>query len=767
MNSATPPPREPSHSTNPSLSLGMVSSPGAIDPVCGMTVDPSSAPASVEYEGHKYYFCHPNCAQKFRTDPSRYLHPHVQNEPMTPPPGAKVEYICPMDPEIVRNGPGSCPKCGMALEPRVATADERLNPEHLDTIARWAIGLVLTAPLFVLHMGNLSHPHWLQLLLATPVVFWCGWPFFVRAAVSVVRMSPNMFTLIVLGVGASYFYSLAVLFLPQLHGEELYFETAAVVVVLVLLGQVLELRARGETTRALRRLLGLTPKTARLVRAEGGEEDVPLELVRVGEVVRVRPGENVPVDGTVVEGRSAVDESTISGEPLPIEKATGDKVVGGTVNGTGSLLVRAERVGADTLLAQIVRLVGEAQRSRAPVQRLVDRVARYFVPAVIAVSLLTFFLWWRFDPNREHALTQAIVRAVTVLVVACPCALGLATPMAIMVGIGRGAESGVLIRDAEALEVLHQADTLVVDKTGTLTEGKPRLVVVETANGFDERELLRLAASLERGSEHPLAAAVVGGATERGIEPTRSEDFQSFTGRGVSGRVEGRTVMLGNAGLLTEHGIDTTAQTARAEELRREGHTVLFVAIDKQLAGLLGVADPIRSSTMEAIQLLHADGLRLIVLTGDNRITAEAVARRLGIDDVIAEMLPAQKSDVVARLQAKGHIVAMAGDGSNDAPALARAQVGIAMGTGTDVAMESAGVTLVRGDLRAIARARRLSRFTLSAIRQNLFLAFVYNTLSIPLAAVGAFNPILAGAAMSLSSVSVIANSLRLWKKRL
>ncbi len=576
-----------------------------------------------------------------------------------------------------------------------------------------------------------------------------------------------MFTLIALGVGAAYGYSLAVLLAPATLGEGLYFETAAAIIVLVLLGQVLELRARGETTRAVRRLLGLAPKTARLVRPDGREEDVPLELVKVGDVVRVRPGEKVPVDGVVVEGRSSVDEAMISGEPVPVEKGAGGKVIGGTVNGTGSLLVRAERVGSDTMLAHIVRLVGEAQRSRAPVQRLVDRVARWFVPAVVAVSVLTFFLWWHFDPNRDEALTHAILRAVAVLVIACPCALGLATPMAIMVGTGRGAESGVLIRNAEALEVLHQADTLVVDKTGTLTEGKPRLVVVEPAAGFSASELLRLAASLERGSEHPLAAAVVAGAKERGVELVRSEDFQSFTGQGVAGHVEGRAVVLGNAGLLAERGVSAEPVAARAEELRREGHTVLLAAVDGRLAGLLGVADPIRASTPEAIRLLHADGLRILMLTGDNRTTAEAVARRLGIDEVIAEVLPAQKSEVVARLQDEGHIVAMAGDGINDAPALARAQVGIAMGGGTDVAMESAGVTLVRGDLRAIARARRLSRFTLSAIRQNLFLAFVYNAVCIPLAAVGIFNPILAGAAMSLSSVSVIANSLRLRKKSL
>jgi Cu+-exporting ATPase len=754
------------------LPLAQPPGPATIDPVCGMTVDPASAPASVEHEGNKYYFCNPHCAHKFHADPARYLHGGARPEPMeTPaaslPPGGKVEYVCPMHPEIVRDRPGSCPKCGMALEPRVASADEGPNPELVDMRRRFWIGVVLTVPLIVLGMLHGLHLGWLELVLATPVVFWCGLPFFVRAIQSIVLLSPNMFTLIALGVGAAYAYSVAALLLPKILGEGLYFETAAAIIVLVLLGQVLELRARGATTQAIRRLLGLAPKTARIVRPDGGEEDIPLERVQVGDVLRVRPGEKVPVDGLVVEGRSSVDESMISGEPVPVEKQPSGKVVGGTVNGTGSLLVRAERVGADTLLAQIVRLVSEAQRSRAPVQRLVDQVARWFVPAVLAVSLLTFFLWWRYDPDRGAALTHAIMHAVAVLVIACPCALGLATPMAIMVGTGKGAEAGVLIRDAESLEVLHQADTLVADKTGTLTEGKPRLVVVEPSPGFSEKELLRLAASLERGSEHPLAAAVVGGATERGVELVRGEDFQSLTGRGVTGRVEGKTVVLGNAGLLAEHGVSAEGLAARAEELRREGHTVLLAAIDGKLAGLLGVADPIRASTPEAIRLLHADGLRLIMLTGDNRTTAEAVARRLGIDEVIAEVLPAQKSEVVARLQEEGRIVAMAGDGSNDAPALARARVGIAMGTGTDVAMESAGVTLVRGDLRAIARARRLSRFTLSAIRQNLFLAFVYNTVSIPLAAVGIFNPILAGAAMSLSSVSVIANSLRLRRKTL
>jgi Cu+-exporting ATPase len=742
-----------------------------------MTVDPATAPASVVHEGHTYYFCNPSCARQFQAEPQRYLHGPAPGAhrgmpaPAAPaPPGARVEYVCPMDPEVVSDRPGSCPKCGMALEPRTAV-EEGPNPELVDMSRRFWVGLALGVPLVALHLlGHRLSWHgsgWVELFLATPVVFWCGLPFFQRAATSVVRLSPNMFTLIALGVGAAYGYSLAALLLPDTLGQQgLYFETAAVIVVLVLLGQVLELRARRHTGSAIRRLLGLTPKTARLLGPDGAEADVPLELVQPGDVLRVRPGEHVPVDGVVLEGASAVDESMISGEPIPVEKAPGAKVIGGTVNSTGSLLVRAERVGADTLLAHIVRLVGEAQRSRAPVQRLVDRVARVFVPAVLAISVLTFALWLAYDASPER-LTRALGRAVAVLIIACPCALGLATPMAIMVGVGRGAEGGILIRDAQALELLSQADILVVDKTGTLTEGKPRLVAVEPAEGFNEAELLRLAASLERASEHPLAAALVRGAEERGLTLARVEDFQSLTGKGVAGTVEGHALLLGNAALLAERGISPEALAARADALRREGHTVLWAAVDGRLAGLMSVADPIRGSTPEAIRLLHQDGLRVVMLTGDSRTTAEAVARPLGLDEVSAEVLPAQKGEVVARIQADGHVVAMAGDGINDAPALARAHVGIAMGTGTDVAIESAAVTLVRGDLRGIARARRLSRFTLSAIRQNLFLAFVYNTLMIPLAAVGVFNPVMAGAAMSLSSLSVIGNSLRLRGKTL
>jgi Cu+-exporting ATPase len=695
-------------------------------------------------------------------------------------PATRIEYACPMHPEVVSDHPGNCPKCGMALEPRTVSAEEGPSPELADMSRRFWVGLVLALPVFLLAMADLipgqplhflpmTAVNWLQLALSTPVVLWCGWPFFERAWASVVHRSPNMFTLIALGVGAAYLYSLAATVAPGLFPEgfltaggavEPYFDTAAVVTVLVLLGQVLELRARSRTSGAIRKLLGLAPKTARVVRPDGREEDILLAQIRPGDLLRVRPGEKVPVDGTVTEGRSSVDESMISGEPIPVQKEPGAKVIGATVNGTGALLVRAERVGADTLLARIVQMVSEAQRSRAPIERLVNQVARYFVPAVLAVSVLTFLAWAAL--GREAPLAHALVNAVAVLIIACPCALGLATPMAIMVGTGRGAESGVLIRNAEALEVLYRADTLVVDKTGTLTEGKPRLVAVEPTEGVTSDELLRLAASLERGSEHPLAAAVVKGAEERGLKLAEARDFESLTGKGVAGVVDGRSVLLGNASLLAEKGLDTASLKSRLETMRSEGQTVVLAAVDGRLVGLVSVADPIRATTPEAIRLLHEDGLRIIMLTGDSRTTAEAVGRKLGIDEVIAEVLPQQKNEVVRRLQSEGRIVAMAGDGVNDAPALAQAQVGIAMGTGTDVAMESAGVTLVHGDLRAIARARRLSRATMRNIRQNLFLAFVYNTLAIPVASLGLLTPIWASAAMSLSSLSVVGNSLRL-----
>jgi Cu+-exporting ATPase len=773
------------------FSLGTLQPAGAVDPVCGMTVDPARAAASHAHEGRTYYFCCPHCRDKFQADPARFLSPPPAPAEQEPPaPGAT--YTCPMHPEVVSDRPGACPKCGMALEPRTVSADDRPDPELADMTRRFWVGLALALPVFVLAMadmlpGNLLRSfdmttlNWVQLAFTTPVVLWCGWPFFERAWASVVHRSPNMFTLIALGVGAAYLYSLAATVAPWAfpegfhaagHPAEPYFDTAAVVTVLVLLGQVLELRARHSTAGAIRKLLGLAPKTARVIRPDGREEDVPLEQVRVGDVLRVRPGEKVPVDGTVLEGRSSVDESMLTGEPIPAGKGPGDKVVCGTVNGTGGLKIRADKVGGDTLLAQVVRLVGEAQRSRAPVERLVNRVARYFVPAVLAVAVLAFVAWgvWGPPPSWAHAL----VNAVAVLIIACPCALGLATPMAVMVGTGRGAENGVLIKDAAALEVLGRADVLVVDKTGTLTEGKPHLVTVEPAQGFRADDLLRLAAGLERASEHPLAAAVVAGAASRGLSPAEVRDFQSATGKGVVGRVEGHTVVVGTPALLAEHGIDSALMHTRLEALRGEGQTVLLVAVDGRPAGVLGVADPVRPTTPEALALLHADGLRVVMLTGDARGTAEAVARKLGIDSVIAEVLPQQKLDAIRGLQAEGHVVAMAGDGVNDAPALAAADVGIALGTGTDVAMESAGVTLIKGDLRAIARARRLSRATMRNIRQNLFLAFVYNAASVPVAAGVLYpflgltvTPVWASVAMSLSSLSVVGNALRLRRVRL
>jgi Cu+-exporting ATPase len=761
--------------------------PPAIDPVCGMSVDPASAAGSYAYQGRSYHFCSNHCLQAFQANPERYRRNHRRaNHSVAGPEvtmGQTVQYTCPMHPEVVRDRPGSCPKCGMALEPRSVAFAEGPSPELLDMRRRFWIGLVLSVPLLFIAMGEmlpfegiheyLARTLLIQLFLATPVVLWCGWPFFERAWASVVHRSPNMFTLIAIGVGAAYLYSLAAVVIPDAFpegfrkpgdGVPTYFETAAIITVLVLLGQVLELRARGQTSSAIKKLLGLAPQTARMVLPDGKEEDVPLATVRPGSLLRIRPGERVPVDGVVVEGKSSVDESMISGEPIPVEKEPGDQLIGGTVNGTGGMLMRAERVGSDTLLAHIVRLVGEAQRSRAPIQHAVDQVARYFVPAVLMVAVGAFVGWglWGPPPRLAHAL----VNAVAVLIIACPCALGLATPMAIMVGVGKGAESGILIRGAEALETLLKADTLIVDKTGTLTEGKPRLVAVEPAEGFSADDLLRLAAGVERGSEHPLAAAIVKGAEARGITPAEAADFQSITGKGVVGKVSGHSVVLGNATFLSDHGIPADALLPRARALRAEGQTVLLTAIDGRLAGLLSVADPIRKSTPEAIRLVHQDGLRIIMVTGDSRTTAEAVARQLGIDDVIAEVVPEQKSEVVRQLQAEGRIVAMAGDGVNDAPALAQADIGIALGTGTDVAMESAAVTLVQGDLRGIARARRLSRATMRAIRENLFLAFVYNAVTIPIAALGLLGPmlgpILASAAMSLSSVSVVGNSLRL-----
>jgi len=768
------------------------------DLVCGMDVDPASA-LRTEYGGRTYFFCNPRCLEKFRAEPSRYL----TQQPVTPvsavvaappePTNDEVTYTCPMHPEIVRSGPGSCPICGMALEPRTVTAEGETSPELRDMIRRFWVCLILSVPLLFLAMSEMipgqpvQHTFpgrlltWIQLALATPVVLWGGWPFFQRGWASLVNRHLNMFSLVAVGTGAAYLFSVIAALLPDIfpasfrgHGGEvaLYFEAAAVIITLVLLGQVLELRARSQTSSAIRALLGLSPKTARLLREDGSEEDVPLERVKPGDRLRVRPGEKVPVDGVVIEGTSFVDESMISGEPAPVAKGSGDKVTGATVNGTGSLVLRAERVGSETVLAQIVHMVGEAQRSRAPIQGLADTVASYFVPAVVLASAATFTVWAVFGP--EPRMAYALVNAVAVLIIACPCALGLATPMSIMVGIGRGAAAGVLIKNAEVLEVLEKVDTLVVDKTGTLTEGKPRLTSVVAAGGLDERELLRLVGGLEQPSEHPLAAAIVAGARERGLELPKAEDFRSLTGRGVTGKVDGHALALGNRKLLDELKVDPGALADRAEELRRDGQTVMFVAVDGKPAGLLGVSDPIKESSVEAVRILREDGIRIVMLTGDSRTTAELVAHKLGIDEVEAEVLPAQKAEMVKRLKSQGRVVAMAGDGINDAPALAEAHVGIAMGTGTDVAMESAGVPLVKGELRAIARARRLSRSTMRNIRQNLFFAFVYNTLGVPLAAGVLYptlglllNPMIASAAMSLSSVSVIANALRLRKQDL
>ncbi|MBI2313927.1 MAG: heavy metal translocating P-type ATPase [Betaproteobacteria bacterium] len=710
-------------------------------------------------------------------------------EPEAPPaPAARTEYVCPMHPEIVRDAPGDCPLCGMALEPRTVSLEEEENVELKDMTRRFWVSAALALPVFVMATVAdlapeftsrlISHRtlQWVEFALATPAVLWGGWPIFVRGWQSLVNRSLNMFSLIALGVGVAWLYSMVGLLLPGIFPETVrteeglvpvYFEAAAVITALVLLGQVLELRARSRTSAAIRMLLGLAPKTARIVRADGREEDIPLADVQPGDVLRVRPGEKVPVDGVVTQGASAVDESMVTGEPIPVEKHDGDRLIGATVNGTGSLLMRAERVGADTLLAQIVRMVAEAQRSRAPIQRLVDVVTGYFVPVVVLVAGLAWVVWFFWGP--EPRLAHAIINAVSVLIIACPCALGLATPMSIMVGTGRGAMAGVLIKNAEALEVMGKVNTLVTDKTGTLTVGKPKLTGVVTHAGFAEDDILRLGASLERASEHPLAAAIVGGAEAKGLALAAVAEFQSVTGQGVTGEVEGRSVAVGNRKLLESLGIDPGELASRAETLRTEGQTVMFVALDGKAAGLIEVADPIKETTPEAIRALHQEGVQIVMLTGDSRVTAEAVARKLGIDRVVAEVLPEQKTEIVKQLQSEGRFVAMAGDGINDAPALAQAQVGIAMGTGTDVAMESAGITLVKGDLRGIVRARRLSRATMRNIRENLFFAYVYNSLGIPVAAGVLYplfglllSPIIAAAAMSFSSVSVVTNALRL-----
>jgi Cu+-exporting ATPase len=837
------------------------------DPVCGMSVDPVRAKASFDYAGKSYYFCCAGCKEKFSADPQKFLKPQslvgialnsghpVQIAPAAPrsssvpqpvakihlspvatskttsdeytcpmcievrqqgpgdcpkcgmalePPVAapaptKIEYTCPMHPEIVRDAPGSCPICGMALEPQTVSVAEEKNPELVSMTRRFWASLALTIPILVVAMADLvpglsslmkfASPRewqWLEFVLATPVVLWGGAPFFARGWRSLITRNLNMFTLIGLGTGVAYGFSVVGVLFPGIfpasfrgkHGEvEVYFEAAAAITTLVLLGQVMELRARSRTGAAIKALLGLAPKTARAIRDDGSELDVPLDAVKPGDRLRVRPGEKIPVDGLVLEGASSVDESMISGEPIPVEKFPGARVTGATVNGTGSLVMRAERVGSETLLAQIVRMVSDAQRSRAPIQKLADVVAGYFVPIVVGIAALTFAIWalWGPAPRMAHAL----VNAVAVLIIACPCALGLATPMSIMVAMGRGASLGVLFKNAEAVELLRRVDTLVVDKTGTLTEGRPKLTVIVTVEGFQEseNELLRLAATLERGSEHPLAAAIVKGAADRGVSLSGSpaEEFQSLTGLGVRGRVGGRAAALGNQKLLEDiPGADAGPLAAKAEALRAEGQTVMYVVVDQKIAGLVAVADPIKNSTPEAIGQLHADGIRIVMLTGDSRTTAEAVAKKLGIDEVVAEVLPEGKVAIVKRLQGEGRFVAMAGDGINDAPALAQAQVGIAMGTGTDIAMESAGVTLIKGDLRGIVRARALSRATMSNIKQNLFFAFVYNSIGVPIAAGILYplfglllSPMLAAAAMSFSSVSVITNALRLRSARL
>lgn len=802
-----------------------------IDPVCGMTVDENSQYQS-EFNSQKYYFCSEHCLHKFNSQPNVYLKPDVndvQNKhgisslngdvkftcPMHPEivqdhPGScpkcgmaletmgvpvsqrKTQYTCPMHPEIIQDHPGNCPKCGMALEPDVVAVEEE-NVELTDMSRRFWVSTILATPVFILAMMadlapawlpeglSMQTVQWIEFVLATPVVLWGGWPFFVRGVQSLISWNLNMFTLIGLGISVAWVYSVVALLMPdifpvvmQTEGGlvNVYFEAASVITALVLLGQVLELRARSRTNAAIKMLLEMTPKTARIVRKDGSEEDIPLEKVQPGDVLRIRPGEKVPVDGEVIDGDSSVDESMVTGEPIPVEKATGERLIGATVNATGSLLMKAEKVGADTLLSQIINMVAEAQRSRAPIQKLADIVASYFVPIVVLISVAAFVVWNIWGP--EPRLAHGVINAVAVLIIACPCALGLATPISIMVGTGRGAMAGVLIKNAESLEIMEKVDTLVIDKTGTLTEGKPRLVTVFAEQGFNENKILRLAASIERASEHPLAEAIVKGAKDLGIELATTDDFLSITGKGVTGKVLGHSIALGNLKLFQSLGIDAGNLIQRANDHRSEGQTVMLLAIDNKAAGFIGVADLIKQTTPAAIRDLHKDGVEVVMLTGDNSITADAVADKLGIDRVEAEVLPDQKATIVKQLQAMGKIVAMAGDGINDAPALAQAHVGIAMGTGTDVAMESAGVTLVKGDLRGIVRARRLSRATMRNIRQNLFFAFVYNSAGVPVAAGVLYpffglllSPMIAALAMSFSSVSVIGNALRLRKMNL
>ncbi|WJR78368.1 heavy metal translocating P-type ATPase [Bradyrhizobium sp. NP1] len=755
------------------------------DPVCGMTVDPATSKHRFEYRGETFHFCSAGCRGKFAADPEKYLDKDKAQARHADAPKDAI-YTCPMHPEVRQVGPGSCPICGMALEPEVASLDSGPNPELADMTRRFWIGLVLALPVIVLDMGaHLVGPHgwvdpalsnWIQLVFATPVVLWAGWPFFVRGWQSLVTRNLNMFTLIAMGTSVAYLYSLVATIAPQLFPETfrehggavaVYFEAASVITVLVLLGQVLELRAREATSGAIKALLQLAPKIARRIDDSGAEHEVEIDRIAAGDRLRVRPGEKVPVDGVVLEGRSSLDESLVTGESMPVTKDVGAKVIAGTLNQSGGFIMRAEKVGRETLLAQIVQMVADAQRSRAPIQRLADQVASWFVPAVIAAAVIAFAAWAWFGPEPRFAF--GMVAAVSVLIIACPCALGLATPMSIMVGVGRGAHAGVLIKNAEALERMEKVDTLVVDKTGTLTEGKPKVTAIVTAEGFEENEILRLAASIEQASEHPLAAAIVRAAAERKLALGKVTDFNSPTGKGVTGRVDDKTIALGNSRYLGSIGIDTQALETDAERLRQDGATAIAIAIDGRLAGLFAIADPVKASTPAALKALAADGIKVIMLTGDNRTTAAAVARRLGIAEVEAEVLPEQKSAVVGKLKRAGWTVAMAGDGVNDAPALAAADVGIAMGTGTDVAMESAGVTLLKGDLNGIVRARKLSQATMANIRQNLFFAFVYNAAGIPIAAGVLYpalgillSPVVAAAAMALSSVSVVGNALRL-----
>ena len=753
------------------------------DPVCGMAVEPATAKHRSEHADQTYFFCSGRCRERFEDEPTRYLTPTVRKHAQAA--AAGEVWTCPMHPQIQRVGPGSCPICGMALEPMTPAKGDTANPELRDMTQRFWVCVGLSVPLLVLAMagdfGALRSPIWLELTLATPAVLWGGWPFFDRGWKSIISRRLNMFTLIALGTGIAYLYSLVATLAPGIFppsfrapegGVPVYFEPAAVIVTLVLLGQVLELRARSQTGSAIRALLDLAPKRARLVRDDGSEADIALEEVLPGNRLRVRPGEKVPVDGTLLEGHSAVDESMITGEPMPVEKSPQDKLTGATLNTNGTFVMRADRVGSDTLLAQIVQMVAEAQRSRAPIQGLADTVSGWFIPAVVSAAAVAFIIWSVLGP--PPAMSYALLNAIAVLIIACPCALGLATPMSIMVGTGRGAQAGVLVKGAEALEVMEKVNTLVVDKTGTLTEGKPRLVGVTAIGGIAEGELLRLAASLERGSEHPLAAAIVAGAEEHGLVPGQAANFTSETGKGVTGIVDGKQVAIGNPALFAALGVELAPLAGHAEELRRDGQSVVLVAVDRTPAGLLAIADPVKQSAAGALRALREEAIRTVMLTGDSRTTAEAVGRKLGLDDIVAEVLPDQKAAVVRDLQSKGRVVAMAGDGINDAPALAQAGVGIAMGTGTDVAMQSAAVTLVKGDLQGIVRARRLSRAVMRNIRQNLFFAFVFNALAIPIAAgvlYPAFglllNPMIASAAMSMSSVLVIGNALRLRNVRL